>query len=169
MQCWLTKHRYIFYLLLQANVHKFKIRLPTEFWMRGGGGWGKHSETFILSVWCFPLIHCRCTGLLLHQSTFIDTHTFGRSPLDEGLARRWDLHLTKPNINNRPTSTPHAGIESAFLGSARPQTHAEFRNFLHSGFLLHAKTVMRRMTKFRAMMDCIYNGRPIIQNKYNII
>jgi hypothetical protein len=39
----------------------------------------------------FNLPHCSCRGLLLHLITLNDTHTHGRTPLDEGSARRRKL------------------------------------------------------------------------------
>jgi hypothetical protein len=44
----------------------------------------------------------------LHDHTFRHT-TLGRTPLDEGPARRRDLYLTKHNTQKRQTSTPLAG------------------------------------------------------------
>jgi hypothetical protein len=50
--------------------------------------------------------------------------TVGRTPLDEGSARRRDLYLTTHNTHNRQTSMPPAGFEPIILVSERPQTHA---------------------------------------------
>jgi hypothetical protein len=50
--------------------------------------------------------------------------TLGRTPLDEGSARRRDLCLTTRNIHKRQTSMPSAGFEPAIPASGRPQTHA---------------------------------------------
>jgi len=54
-----------------------------------------------------------------------DTHTVGRTPLDEGSARRRDLYLTTHNIHKRKASMPSLGFELAIPASERPQTHAE--------------------------------------------
>jgi hypothetical protein len=49
---------------------------------------------------------------------------FGRTPLDEGPARRRDLYLTTHNTHKRQTSMPPVGFEPTILLSKRPQTHA---------------------------------------------
>jgi len=60
----------------------FYIILPYPFYL----------SPLFLSFLVWPLLPtpCRCTGLLLHLITPNDTHThtFGRTPLDEGSARR---------------------------------------------------------------------------------
>ena len=50
--------------------------------------------------------------------------TVGRTPLDEGSARRRDLYLTTHNTHNRQTSMPLVGFEPAIPPSVRSQTHA---------------------------------------------
>jgi hypothetical protein len=50
--------------------------------------------------------------------------TVGRTPLDEGPARRRDLYLTTHNTHNRQTTMPPVGFEPAIPVSERPQTHA---------------------------------------------
>jgi hypothetical protein len=50
--------------------------------------------------------------------------TLGRTPLDEGPARRRDLYLTTHNIHKRQTSMPSAGFEPTIPVSERPQTQA---------------------------------------------
>ena len=52
------------------------------------------------------------------------THTFGRTPLHEGSARRKDVYLTKHNTHKTPTSMSLAGEEPAMPADERPQTHA---------------------------------------------
>jgi hypothetical protein len=53
------------------------------------------------------------------------THTtVGRTPLDEGSARRRDLYLTTQTLYKRQTSVPPVGFEPMILASARPQTYA---------------------------------------------
>jgi hypothetical protein len=53
-------------------------------------------------------------GLLVssrfHDHTLFRHSTLGRTPLDEGPARRRDLYLTTHNTHNRQTSMPHGGI-----------------------------------------------------------
>jgi hypothetical protein len=58
--------------------------------------------------------------------------TFGRTPLDEWSARRWDLYLTTHNTHNRRTSMPPAGFEPTIPASERPQTHALERGAIGS-------------------------------------
>jgi hypothetical protein len=50
--------------------------------------------------------------------------TLGRTPLDEGPARRRDLYLTTHITHKRQTYMPPAGFEPAIPASERPQTHA---------------------------------------------
>jgi hypothetical protein len=58
----------------------------------------------------------------LHDHT--QTHTaLGRTPLDEGSARRRDLYLTTHNTHKWETSMPPAGFEPTVLASKRSQTH----------------------------------------------
>ena len=56
--------------------------------------------------------------------TFNDTHTFGRTPLDERSARTRDLYLTTRNIRKRQIYLAPSEFEPAFLASKRPQTPA---------------------------------------------
>ena len=50
--------------------------------------------------------------------------TVGRTPLDEGSARRRDFYLTEHNNHKRQTSMPPAGFEPAIPAGERPQIHA---------------------------------------------
>jgi hypothetical protein len=50
--------------------------------------------------------------------------TFGRTPLDEWLARRRDLYLTIHNTHNGQTYIPSVGFEPTISPGERPQTHA---------------------------------------------
>jgi hypothetical protein len=50
--------------------------------------------------------------------------TVGRTPLDDGSARRRNLYLTTHNTPKRQTPMPPAGFEPAVLPSERPQTLA---------------------------------------------
>ena len=68
--------------------------------------------------------HCRFRGILLHVITFNDKHTLGRTPLDEGSARRRELCLTTHNTHKTPTSMPPAGFEPTIPASERRQSHA---------------------------------------------
>jgi hypothetical protein len=64
--------------------------------------------------------------LILRRFTItLFRHTaLGRTPLDEGPARRRDLYLTTHNTHNRQTSMLPVGFEPTILVSERPQTHA---------------------------------------------
>jgi hypothetical protein len=53
----------------------------------------------------------RQNWLLLHLITLTDTLTLGRTPLDEGSARRRDLYLTTHNIHKRQTYMLLEGFE----------------------------------------------------------
>jgi hypothetical protein len=50
--------------------------------------------------------------------------TLGRTPLDEGPARRRDLYLTTHNTQKRQTSMHPAEFEPTISASEWPQTHA---------------------------------------------
>jgi hypothetical protein len=76
----------------------------------------------------FPMARQPLEGLgLLIFRGFVITHfrhtTLGRTPLDEGPARRRDLYLTTHNTHKRQTSMPLVGFEPTILVSERPQTH----------------------------------------------
>ena len=49
--------------------------------------------------------------------------TVGRTPLDDWLARRRDLYLTKYNTHNRQTSVLQVGFEPVISAGVRPQTY----------------------------------------------
>jgi hypothetical protein len=59
-----------------------------------------------------------------HGHTHLRHTTVGRTPLDEGPARRRDLYLTTHNTHKRQTSMPPLGFEPTVLVSERPKTHA---------------------------------------------
>jgi hypothetical protein len=83
---------------------------------------GSHHNLYLFLSLTFST-YCRCRGLLLHLITITQTHTLGRTPLDEGSARRRDLYLTTHNIHKRQTSMPPAGFEPEIAASERPQTY----------------------------------------------
>ena len=56
--------------------------------------------------------------------------TVGRTPLDEGSARRRDLYLTTQHLQ---TTMPPAGFEPAIPAGDRPQTHALGRSAIGIG------------------------------------
>jgi hypothetical protein len=67
-------------------------------------------------------------GLLVSSRFHGHTHsrhtTIGRTPLDEGPARRKDLYLTTHNTHKRKTYMLPVGFEPTILVSERPKTHA---------------------------------------------
>jgi len=93
---------------------------------------------------CFCLSHADwplCTYWLQVQSVVVapdhyDTHTVGRTPLDEWSARRRDLYLTTHNIHKRQTSNSRGGFEPEIPASERRQTCALDRVSIGIGFLL---------------------------------
>jgi hypothetical protein len=52
------------------------------------------------------------------------THTFSRTPLDEGSACRRYFYLATRNIHKRQISTPPAAFEPTIPESELPQTYA---------------------------------------------
>ena len=76
--------------------------------------------TFFLS-WSDPFQHnhFRCRGLLFHLITLSNTHThtFVRTSLDKGSARRIDLYLTTHTIHKRQISMSPAEFEPAIPAS----------------------------------------------------
>jgi len=50
--------------------------------------------------------------------------TVGGTPLDELLAHRRDLYVTKHNADKRRTSMPPVGFEPTISAGERPHTHA---------------------------------------------
>jgi hypothetical protein len=127
------------------NVHE--VRLIHLSWLFGSSGCTKRTgqsleDWFSIYLLFWPLStyptggvegYC-CTwsrGLLLHlvqlngarAQTHTRAHTIGRTPLDEGSARRTDLYLTTHNTHNRQTSMTPSGFEPANPANKWPQTH----------------------------------------------
>jgi hypothetical protein len=69
--------------------------------------------SFLLSL--TSSIYCSCGGLLVHLITLKETHThkhtLGRTPLEEGSARRSDLYLTTHTVTTDGHPCPN-GIRS---------------------------------------------------------
>jgi hypothetical protein len=78
---------------------------------------------FCLSPTSFYLTVVRSRGIIEFDHTQGRT-TVGRTPLDEGSARRRVLYLTTHNTHNRQTSMPLAGFEPAIPAGDPPQTLA---------------------------------------------
>jgi hypothetical protein len=75
--------------------------------------------------------------------------TFGRTPLDDGLARSRDLYLTTHNTQDRQTSLSPAEFEPSVPASERPQTLISDRT--ETGMTPHEYT----LTKFRNCRRCV--------------
>jgi hypothetical protein len=60
--------------------------------------------------------------LFLHLITLNDTHILGKTPLDEGSARRRDLYMTTHNIHKREAAMLPARFEPTTPTSELPQT-----------------------------------------------
>jgi hypothetical protein len=75
--------------------------------------------------------------LIVRDFTITLRHTtVGRTPLDEGTARRRDLYLTTHNTHKRQTSMPSARFEPTIPVSERPQTYALDRAATGIGILI---------------------------------
>jgi hypothetical protein len=109
-----------------------------------------------------PLFFWRNSPQLARASSFTrfldhtQRTTIGRTPLDEGLARRRDLYLT---THNRQTSMPPEVFEPIISARERPQTYAVDDTTTGTGphILAHVKNV--RMTG-------IQNYKHISQNLF---
>jgi hypothetical protein len=78
---------------------------------------------FFFSPAPFCLTVVRCREVIAFDHTQRHT-TVGRTPLDEGSARRRDLYLTTHNTHNKQTSMPPEEFEPAVSAGDRPQTLA---------------------------------------------
>jgi hypothetical protein len=114
-----------------------KGHLSYRFWERCASTAVRPTQ----NIFCFPMSRQPLGGLgrlIVRGFTIILRHTtVGRTPLDEGPARRRDLYLTTHNSHNRQTSMPPAGFEPIILVCERPQTHALDRTVTEIG--RHAK------------------------------
>jgi hypothetical protein len=72
-------------------------------------------------------------GFRDHTQTRV--HTFGRTSLDEGSARRRDLYLTTHNTHKRQASMLPAGLEPTISIGDRQQTLALDRAATETGIL----------------------------------
>jgi hypothetical protein len=72
-----------------------------------------------------------------------ETHTtVGRTPLDEGSARRRDLYLTTQTLYKRQTSMPVVGFEPTIPASARPRTYTLDRAATEIGDILCVRYII---------------------------
>ena len=84
--------------------------------------------------------------------------TVGRTPLDEGSARRRDLYLTTHNTHNRHPLLP-ARFEPAIPTGERPQTYALDRTATGTG-----EVVLKRLK-----YNYIYNSTKLAKVKVSLI
>jgi hypothetical protein len=73
----------------------------------------------------YLFVHSGCRGFLFSLDHTQTHTTVGRTPLDDGSARRRDLYLTKQILCKRQISTPPVRFEPKIPASARPQTYKE--------------------------------------------
>jgi hypothetical protein len=85
----------------------------------------------------YLLVHNRCRGCLFSLDHTQTHTTVGRTPLDEGSARRRDLYLTTQTLYNRQTFMPLVQFEPAIPASARQQIYALDRAATGIGHGLH--------------------------------
>jgi hypothetical protein len=80
-------------------------------------------------------------GRLLLDRTQVRHTTLGRTPLDEGSARRRDLYLTTHKNSQETKSMPQVGFEPTIPASALPKAHALERGPLGSTCILSAQCI----------------------------
>jgi hypothetical protein len=73
------------------------------------------------SLFCL-LVRSRCRGFLFSLDHTQAHTTVGRTPLDEGSARRRDLYLRTQTLYKRQTPMPLVEFEPTIPASARPRT-----------------------------------------------
>jgi hypothetical protein len=112
-----------FIFISVSNGNKFKISLQLSFDKI------ELYEILVIKHLFFCMARQPYMGLGLLDSSRFNGHTHlrhttvGRTPLDEGSARRRDLYLTTHNTYKRQTSMPPVGFEPTILVSKRPKTH----------------------------------------------
>jgi hypothetical protein len=104
-------------------------------------------RSFRSSSLFYLLVHSRCRGCLFSLDHTQTHTTVGRTPLDEGSARRRDLYLTTQTLYKTNIHAPPVGFEPTIPASARPQTYALDRAATGTGVLnfkcSHDRTVHR--------------------------
>ena len=81
------------------------------------------SNAMLMTKFFLSPTSCYLTSFF-HVITHSYITTVGRTPLDEGSARRRDFNLTTHNTHNRQIYTPPAGFEPTILAGDRLQAHA---------------------------------------------
>jgi hypothetical protein len=89
---------------------------------------------FLILTSFYLLMHGRCRQLFLQFITLNNTH-IGRTPLEEGSIRRYDLHLTTRNTHKKQTSMPPTGFGPAIPATEHPLTHVLNRRSVRSTFV----------------------------------
>ena len=79
---------------------------------------------FFPPLWCCGPTGAKTSSFLSFLDHAQRHITVGRTPLDEGSARRRDLYLTTHNTHNRQKSMPPVGFEPKIAAGERPQTYA---------------------------------------------
>jgi hypothetical protein len=81
-------------------------------------------RTFFLSLTSTYSLYVEDKGLRLHLITLTDAYTLGRTPLDEGSARRRDPYTTTHNIHDRhPCPWRDSNSQSKQASGRRPTAH----------------------------------------------
>jgi hypothetical protein len=112
---------------LHKLVHLLHEMFSSNTERKTHSGSGHHVH---LLLFFFPMARQPYMGLGLlvssrfHNHTHFRHTTVGRTPLDEGPARRRDLYLTTHNTYKRQTSMTPVGFEPKIPVSERPKTHA---------------------------------------------
>jgi hypothetical protein len=91
----------------------------------------------------YLLVHSQCRGLLFSLDHTQAHTTVGRTPLDEGSARRRDLYLTTQTLYKRQTSMPAVGFEPMILARERPQTYTLDRAAIGIGSVLKVRQKLK--------------------------
>ena len=95
-----------------------------------------HFKTFFLSfLWRHSPQWARSSSFTRFLDHTQRRTTVGRTPLDEGAARRRDLHLTTHNTHNRQTSMLPVGFEPTISAGERPKKYALDRAANGTGIL----------------------------------
>ena len=112
----LSTQQYTVLFILPTAAHRALPLLPSS----GGLNW-----TRWFCCYCGAAAVFGVSLLIVEDSwSHSDTHTLGRTYLDEWPAGRRHLYLTTHNTHKRHTSMPSGEFEPTIPASERPQTHA---------------------------------------------
>jgi hypothetical protein len=148
---------------------------------------------FPLSPWC-PVMPVVCIQTRISQNVYWDLHflsfwrnsphwtmassstmfldhtqrriTVGRTPLDEGSARRRDLYLKTHDIHNRQTSMPPVGFEPTISAGERPQNYAldGAAAGIGIGIYIQSKILLQQLSNIKQLLQ-----HPQIRKVTNVI